>query len=134
MAEPATRPRNAAAFCACQLGQGRLDARVDGVPVPQIKMTTGASTQHDQVTVNIVVSPSLPLEATAAVRLPTDIAPRRGIAMLRSPHITVGCGERIRDLSEIRAPRLVDGGDLRSADRRHRSARDGCPARAIRHL
>ncbi|MCJ2096156.1 Uma2 family endonuclease [Methylobacterium sp. J-072] len=107
MAEPATRRMNAEEFFAWQLGQDGLYELVDGVPVPHIKMMTGASTQHDQVTVNIIATLHQQLRGSGCRPTTDDIALRTSIATLRRPDITVECGERVRDIYESRAPRLV---------------------------
>lgn len=107
MAGPVIRRMTPEEFFAWQLGQDGLYELVDGVPVPHVKMMTGASAQHDQVTVNIIVSLGNQLRGTGCRPTTDDIALRTSIATLRRPDITVACGELVRDSYESRAPRLV---------------------------
>lgn len=44
------------AFVAWQQRQDRLHELVEGVPVPPVKMMTGASAQQDRDTVNIIAA------------------------------------------------------------------------------
>lgn len=107
MAEPAPRRMSAEEFFLWQRGQDGLHELVDGVPVPHVKMMTGASAQHDRATVNIIVSLGTQLRGTGCRPTTDDIALRTGIATLRRPDVTVECGELVRDAYENRAPRLV---------------------------
>jgi Uma2 family endonuclease len=94
-------------FFAWQLGQDGLYELVDGVPVPHVKMMTGASAQHDRVTVNIIISLGNQLKGSGCRPTTDDIALRTSIATLRRPDVTVECGDLVRDSYESRAPRLV---------------------------
>lgn len=107
MAEPAIRRMTPEEFFAWQLGRDGLYELVDGVPVPHVKMMTGASAQHDRATVNIIVSLGSQLKGSGCRPTTDDIALRTGIATLRRPDITVECGELVRDTYESRSPRLV---------------------------
>ena len=107
MADPALRRMTPDQFFAWQLGQDGLYELVDGVPVPHVKMMTGASAQHDRVTVNIIVSLGTQLRGTGCRPTTDDIALRTSIATLRRPDVTVECGELVRDSYESRSPRLV---------------------------
>ncbi len=94
-------------FFAWQLGQDGLYELVDGVPVPHVKMLTGASAQHDRVTVNIIADLHHQLRGTGCRPTTDDIALRTGIATIRRPDVTVECGELVHDSYESRSPRLV---------------------------
>ena len=94
-------------FLTWQLGQDKLYELVDGVPVPHVKMMTGASAQHDRVTVNIIISLGNQLRGTGFRPTTDDIALRTSIATLRRPDVTVEWGELVRDSYESRSPRLV---------------------------
>lgn len=107
MADPAMRRMTPEEFFAWQLGQDGLYELVDGVPVPHVKMMTGASAQHDRVTVNIIATLHQQLRGTGCRPTTDDIALRTSIATIRRPDITVECGELVRDTYESRAPRLV---------------------------
>lgn len=107
MADPAIQRMSVEAFFAWQLAQEGLYELVDGVPVPHVKMMTGASAQHDRVTVNIIVSLGVQLGGTGCRPTTDDIALRTSIATIRRPDITVECGELVRDTYENRSPRLV---------------------------
>lgn len=107
MAGPAIRRMTPEEFFEWQLGQDGLYELVDGVPVPHVKMMTGASVQHDRATVNIIVSLGSQLRGSGCRPTTDDIALRTSIATLRRPDITVECGELVRDTYESRSPRLV---------------------------
>jgi Uma2 family endonuclease len=107
MADPALRRMTPEEFFAWQLGQDGLYELVDGVPVPHVKMMTGASAQHDRVTVNIIATLHQQLRGTGCRPTTDDIALRTSSATLRRPDGTVECGELVRDSYESRAPRLV---------------------------
>ncbi|GBU19750.1 MULTISPECIES: Uma2 family endonuclease [Methylobacterium] len=107
MAEPAARHMTPEEFFQWQLGQDGLYELVDGVPVPHVKMMTGASAQHDRATVNIIAALHPQLRGSGCRPTTDDIALRTSIATLRRPDITVECGELVRDTYENRSPRLV---------------------------
>ena len=69
MADPAMRRMTPEEFFAWQLGQDGLYELVDGVPVPHVKMLTGASAQHDRVTVDRAIVPDVEGPPPAAVAL-----------------------------------------------------------------
>ena len=104
MADPALRRMTPDQFFAWQLGQDGLYELVDGVPVPHVKMMTGASAQHDRVTVNIIADLHHQLRGTGCRPTTDDIALRTCIATLRRPD---ECGELVRDSYESQSPRLV---------------------------
>lgn len=107
MADPARRLMTPEEFFEWQLGRDGLYELVDGVPVPHVKMMTGASAQHDRATVNIIISLGNQLKGTGCRPTTDDIALRTSIATLRRPDITVECAELVRDTYESHAPRLV---------------------------
>lgn len=107
MVEPPFRRMSPEEFFAWQLGRDGLYELVDGVPVPHVKMMTGASAQHDRATVNIIVSLGIQLRGSGCRPTTDDIALRTGIATIRRPDVTVECGDLVRDTYENRSPRLV---------------------------
>lgn len=107
MADPAIHRMSVEAFFAWQLAQEGLYELVDGVPVPHVKMMTGASAQHDRVTVNVIAALHAQLRGSGCRPTTDDIALRTSIATIRRPDITVECGELVRDTYENRSPRLV---------------------------
>ncbi|WP_245517683.1 Uma2 family endonuclease [Methylorubrum sp. Q1] len=64
MADPARRLMMPEEFFAWQTAQDGLYELVDGVPVPHVKMMTGASAQHDRATVNIIATLHAPLRGS----------------------------------------------------------------------
>src|SRR4051812_16113980 len=107
MAETARQPMTPEQFFAWQLGQDDLYELVEGVPVKLLKMMTGASTQHDAVVVNIIVSLGNQLRGTRCRPTTDDIALRTRIRTVRRPDVTVDCGELVSDTYEAREPKLV---------------------------
>ncbi|UMY17189.1 Uma2 family endonuclease [Methylobacterium organophilum] len=94
-------------FFAWQSTQDGLYELVDGVPVPHVKMMTGASAQHDRTVVNIIISLGVQLRGSGCRPTTDDLALRTGIATIRRPDVTVECGDLVRDSYESRLPRLV---------------------------
>ncbi|WP_245930712.1 Uma2 family endonuclease [Methylobacterium radiodurans] len=80
---------------------------MDGVPVPHVKMMTGAGAPHDRVTVNIIATLHAQLRGSGCRPTTDDIALRTGIATLRRPDVTVECTDLVRDTHERRSLRLV---------------------------
>ncbi|WP_292506276.1 Uma2 family endonuclease [Methylobacterium sp.] len=107
MGEPAVRRMSVEEFFEWQLSQDGLYELVDGVPVPHVKMMTGAIVQHDRATVNIIASLHAQLRGTGCRPTTDDVALRTSITTIRRPDITVECGDLVRDTYENRAPRLV---------------------------
>ena len=107
MADPAGRRMTPEEFFAWQTAQDGLYELVDGVPVPHVKMMTGASAQHDRATVNIIATLHAQLRGSGRRPTTDDLALRTGIATIRRPDVTVECGDLVRDIDENRAPRLV---------------------------
>ncbi|WP_342151087.1 Uma2 family endonuclease [Methylorubrum sp. SB2] len=107
MADPARRRMTPEEFFEWQLAQDGLYELVDGVPVPHVKMMTGASVQHDRATVNIIAALHTQLRGSGCRPTTDDVALRTSIATIRRPDVTVECGELVRDTYENRSPRLV---------------------------
>lgn len=107
MADPARRLMTPEEFFAWQSAQDGLYELVDGVPVPHVKMMTGASAQHDRAVVNIIISLGVQLRGSGCRPTTDDLALRTSIATIRRPDVTVECGELVRDTYESRSPRLV---------------------------
>lgn len=107
MAQTAPRLMSMEEFFAWQQDQDSLYELVDGVPVPHVKMMTGASVQHDQASVNIIISLGVQLRGTGCRPTTDDVGLRTSIATLRRPDVTVECGELVLDTYENRTPRLV---------------------------
>ena len=107
MADAAVRLMTPEEFFAWQETQDGLYELVEGRPVPHVKMMTGASTQHDRATVNIIAALHGQLRGTGCRPTTDDVALRTSITTLRRPDVTVECGDLVRDTYENRAPRLV---------------------------
>lgn len=107
MAQTARQAMSIEAFFDWQQRQEILYELVEGVPVPHVKMMTGASTQHDRVTVNIIGTLYAQLRGTGCRPTTDDIGLRTGITTLRRPDVTVECGDLVPDSYESRLPRLV---------------------------
>ncbi len=107
MAQTARRPMSVEEFFDWQQRQDFPYELVGGVPVPHVKMMTGASAQHDRATVTIVAALHNPLRGTGCRPTTDDIGQRTGIATLRRPDVTVECGDLILDSDESRKPKLV---------------------------
>ncbi len=85
MADPARRRMTPEEFFEWQSAQDGLYELVDGVPVPHVKMMTGASVQHDRATVNIIVSLGVQLRGSGCRPTTDDVALRTSIATIRRP-------------------------------------------------
>ena len=107
MGEPTIRRMSADEFFAWQRDQDGLYELVDGIPVPHVKMMTGASVQHDRATVNIIISLGTQLRGSGCRPTTDDVALRTSITTIRRPDVTVECGALVRDTYENRSPRLV---------------------------
>lgn len=107
MADPVRRRMTPEEFFAWQLRQDGLYELVDGVPVPHVKMMTGASVQHDRAVVNIIATLHAQMRGSGCRPTTDDVALRTSIATIRRPDVTVECGELVRDTYENRSPRLV---------------------------
>ncbi len=68
---------------------------------------TGASVQHDRVTVNVIISLGNQLRGSACRPTTDDVSLRTSITTIRRPDVTVECGEMVYDTHEARKPCLV---------------------------
>lgn len=91
MAEPARRKMTVDEFFAWQAEQDRNYELVDGVPVLTVKAMTGASSRHDRVTVNVIVTLGSQLRGKPCRPTTSDISVRT-IRGTRRPDITIECG------------------------------------------
>ncbi|KQT61478.1 hypothetical protein ASG52_00885 [Methylobacterium sp. Leaf456] len=107
MADPARRRMTPEEFFAWQLHQDERYELVDGIPILRHRMMTGSSSQHDQATINIIISLGTQLRGSGCRPMTADIAIRTSIRSLRRPDVMVECAELIRDTYEAQAPRLV---------------------------
>lgn len=80
---------------------------VNGVPVPKHRMMTGASVQHDRVTVNVIITLGNQLRGSRCRPTTDDVSLRTRINTIRRPDVTIECGELVHDTHESREPRLV---------------------------
>jgi Uma2 family endonuclease len=103
-ARPTMTPED---FFIWQRDQDELYELVDGHPVPRHRMMTGASMQHDRVTVNIIGSLYAQLRGKPCRPTTADIALRTSIRGLRRPDVMVECAPLVQDTYEAREPRLV---------------------------
>lgn len=103
-ARPTMTPED---FFVWQRDQDELYELVDGYPVPRHRMMTGASMQHDRVTVNIIGSLYAQLRGKPCRPTTADIALRTSIRGLRRPDVMVECAPLVADTYEAREPRLV---------------------------
>ncbi|WP_279358502.1 Uma2 family endonuclease [Methylobacterium indicum] len=107
MADAARRRMTPEEFFRWQEGQDEPFELVDGVPVPKHRMMTGASVQHDRVTVNVIGILYGQLRGSRCRPTTDDVSLRTSITTIRRPDVTVECGELVYDTHESREPRLV---------------------------
>ncbi|KQT82983.1 Uma2 family endonuclease [Methylobacterium sp. Leaf466] len=107
MADAARRIMTPEEFFAWQRDQDELYELIDGHPVPRHRMMTGASLQHDQATVNIIISLGTQLKGTPCRPTTADVAIRTSITDLRRPDVMVECAALVPDTYEAREPKLV---------------------------
>ncbi|KMO13127.1 Uma2 family endonuclease [Methylobacterium platani] len=107
MADAARRRMTPEEFFHWQEGQDEPFELVDGVPVPKHRMMTGASVQHDRVTVNVIITLGNQLRGSGCRPTTDDVSLRTSITTIRRPDVTVECGELVYDTHESREPRLV---------------------------
>jgi Uma2 family endonuclease len=94
-------------FFAWQLKQDKLYELVDGVPVLPLKMTTGASLNHDRVTVNAIGLLYNQLRGGPCRPTTDDVAIRVPAGNIRRPDVMVECGQAGGREMAARGPRLV---------------------------
>jgi Uma2 family endonuclease len=106
MAETATRKMTVDEFFAWQAEQDHNYELVDGVPVMTVKAMTGASSTHDRVTVNAIVTLGYQLRGKSCRPTTSDISVQtfRGT---RRPDITIECGRPGPRDMEAKEPRVV---------------------------
>ena len=107
MAEAARRRMTPEEFFRWQEGQDEPFELVDGVPIPKHRMMTGASVQHDRVTVNVIIALGNQLRGSRCRPTTDDVSLRTSLTTIRRPDVTVECGEMVYDTHEAREPRLV---------------------------
>jgi Uma2 family endonuclease len=107
MADAARRRMTPEEFFRWQESQDEPFELVDGVPVPKHRMMTGASVQHDRVTVNVIGILYGQLRGSRCRPTTDDVSLRTSITTIRRPDATVECGELVHDTHESREPRLV---------------------------
>ena len=107
MAEAARRRMTPEEFFRWQEGQDEPFELVDGVPIPKHRMMTGASIQHDRVTVNVIIALGNQLRGSRCRPTTDDVSLRTSLTTIRRPDVTVECGEMVYDTHEAREPRLV---------------------------
>ena len=107
MAETATGLMTPEEFFVWERGRDGLYELVDGVPVPHVKMMTGASVRHDRVVVNIIIALGNKLRGARCQPTTDDIALRTKIGTIRRPDVTVDCGPLAPDSHESGEPKLV---------------------------
>ncbi|QRE76413.1 Uma2 family endonuclease [Methylobacterium aquaticum] len=107
MADAARRRMTPEEFFRWQEGQDEPFELVDGIPIPKHRMMTGASQQHDQVTVNVIISLGNQLRGSGCRPTTDDIAIRTSITSIRRPDVMIECRPVAYDTHEAREPRLV---------------------------
>lgn len=107
MAEAARRRMTPEEFFRWQEGQDEPFELVDGVPIPKHRMMTGASVQHDRVTVNVIIALGNQLRGSRCRPTTDDVSLRTSLTTIRRPEVTVECGKMVYDTHEAREPRLV---------------------------
>lgn len=93
-------------FFAWQMDQDRNYELVDGVPVMTVKAMTGATDQHDRITVNAIVALGTQLRGKPCRPKTADTSVRtfRGT---RRPEITIECGKPDPRSMAAADPRVV---------------------------
>ncbi|TNC10994.1 Uma2 family endonuclease [Methylobacterium terricola] len=107
MADAARQRMTPEEFFRWQEGQDEPFELVDGAPVPKHRMMTGASVQHDRVTVNVIITLGNQLRGSRCRPTTDDVSLRTRINTIRRPDVTIECGELVHDTHESREPRLV---------------------------
>jgi Uma2 family endonuclease len=93
MGEPELKVMSVEEFLVWQLKQDRLYELVDGQPRLPLKMMTGASANHDTVTVNALASLHAQLRGGPCRPRSDDIAVRIPRGNIRRPDLLVECGK-----------------------------------------
>lgn len=104
MAQVATKQMTCDEFFAWQQRQEERYELVEGVPV---KMMTGASSQHDRITSNILIALGNQLDGSPCWPATADLALRTRIRSLRRADVLVTCDEPSLDVYEAHEPKMV---------------------------
>lgn len=83
---------------------------VEGVPVPMrdpARMMTGASSQHDRITSNVLIALGNQLKGSPCWPATADLALRTKILSLRRADVLVTCDTPRPDVYEAQEPRMV---------------------------
>ena len=107
MADPARRLMAPEDFFAWQLAQDAAYELVDGIPARRHRMMTGASSQHDIATANMIGMLYNQLKGSRCRVTTADTAIRTSIRSVRRPDVMVECAEPVWDGYEAVEPRLV---------------------------
>ena len=110
MAETAQKLMTVEEFFVWQQDQDERYELVDGVPVilaDPITMMTGASSQHDRITSNILIALGNQLDGSPCWPATADLALRTKIRSLRRADVLVTCDEPKLDVYEAQEPRMV---------------------------
>lgn len=97
-------------FFVWQQGQEERYELVDGVPVimrDPLTMMTGASSQHDRITGNVLASLHNQLAGSPCWPATADLALRTKIRSLRRADVLVTCDQPSPSTYEAQAPRMV---------------------------
>ncbi|MFM9940978.1 MAG: Uma2 family endonuclease [Hyphomicrobiaceae bacterium] len=97
-------------FFVWQQSQEERYELVEGVPVlmgDPAKMMTGASSQHDRITSNVLVALGNQLEGSPCWPATADLALRTKIRSLRRADVLVTCDEPALDVYEAQEPKMV---------------------------
>lgn len=106
MAEPAAHRMTIEEFFRWQEGQTERFELVDGIPVP-LRAMTGASRQHDRITVNVITALAIRLRGKPCMTFTPDTAVRTRPGTLRRPDAGVDCGPFRPDERVASEPTLV---------------------------
>jgi Uma2 family endonuclease len=107
MAQPELKRMSVEAFLDWQLQQDKLYELVDGLPYLPLKMMTGASRNHDRITVNTILSLGNQLRGKPCQPSTDDIAVRIPAGNVRRPDVLVDCGAGAPKDITASEPRVV---------------------------
>ena len=110
MADTAQKLMTVEEFFVWQQGQDERYELVEGVPIilaDPITMMTGASSQHDRITGNILIALGNQLDGSPCWPATADLALRTKIRSLRRADVLVTCDEPRLDVYEAQEPRMV---------------------------
>ena len=110
MAETAQKLMTVEEFFVWQQDQDERYELVDGVPIilaDPVTLMTGASSQHDRITSNILIALGNQLDGSPCWPATADLAVRTKIRSLRRADVVVTCDEPRLDVYEAQEPRMV---------------------------